>query len=150
MIMDLQEVVTYSLIGAALYPLLTSTVNTVSMILSQKIQSQQSLDFEIQKEQQKLGLQDVRIEGKLTQVTRGRFYHLNDHYVIEIGGFCANTSTVRHEMNHIRRIEEGRSKLVSFDLSRDPQLSDVPRILCYFYSTEELSSILYEAFRIKI
>ncbi len=146
--MNTPEILGYVLLSAAAYPPVTIVVNTISMILSRQINSQSSLDSEIEKEKKRLGLQDVGIEGKLVQGIRGRFYPVADHsYVIEMGGFCANTSTVRHEINHIRRMEEGKSKLVTFDVKSSPKMFDIFK---YAYSSEELSSILYEAFRIKI
>lgn len=146
--MNLQEILGYIVLGAVSYPPLTIAVNTASMILSRKIGSQSDLDSEIEKEKKRLCLEGITIEGIIKSNTRGRFYPVGERsYVIEIGGFCANASTIRHEMNHIRRIEEGRSRLMTFDDEKGPNPLD---LLKYFYSSEELSSILYEAFRIKI
>ncbi len=143
--MEGHDILFYGLVGVACYPLALYTTGTVSMLLSRRIRSQSDLDLEIEIEKARLGLQDVEIKGRLVQELRGLFHRFADHsYVIEVGGSLANASTIRHEMNHIKRMEEGRSRLVA--MHKPLRISDIIR---HAYSYEELTSIVYEAFRVR-
>lgn len=97
----------YIFIAGISYPVFLVSLNRLSVLFSDKINSQENLDKIIDQEVNKLGIKKVR--GIFVNNSIGSAKKIDEQakeeyeYELQIGGGLAKRSVVRHELYHIYR-----------------------------------------------
>jgi len=112
----------------------------ISYLFSERIKSQEDLDRISKEEAEKLGLKKT-FKSNLHENFRGSTRKLDDGtYEINIGGYAARRSVVRHELYHVHKGHP--------DFMRS-QENRFLRVLDYYFR-QEPQAILYEIFRLRL
>ncbi len=145
--MDPSEVFEYAtegmkwlVMGGGTYITTLAGLNGIPRLFSEKIDNQEELDRITSEEAQRLGLDKV-VKAKFHKIWKEGARKKNDGtYEINIGGFGARRTQVRHELYYIYRGHcDSRKRIKSNTLNR----------LDYFLRREP-QAIAYEVFGLKL
>ncbi|MBS3086589.1 hypothetical protein J4422_02710 [Candidatus Pacearchaeota archaeon] len=133
--MDLNEIFGYAAdgakwlaIGSVAYLLGLAGLSSITRVFSERVNSQEDLDRIVKEEVEKLGITKPIKANFQTSYAGGAKKIGEGNYEINIGGFAARRSMVRHELYHIRkghcekiREEIGINDLFNYLLKYEPQ-----------------------------
>jgi hypothetical protein len=93
-------IVTYTL--GILASLSIKVVGNIHGLFSPKVHTQEQLEDIVAQERERLDMdKNIFIESRLVPYTEGKARIIDNHYVIEVGGYSATEAVVRHELYHV-------------------------------------------------
>ena len=100
------------------------TLNVSGKLLSENIDSEEELNLILEEEIKKLGLEHVDISAEFGDPPgwSGAAYEISeDRYFVSLGIFGRNTSTLRHELYHIKEGHTHDSGFLDYFFLEEPQ-----------------------------